>query len=416
MGDVFEVQPLESAPYSSSATVSPEASLGFSGTYAGEGDTLAEQADAAFAKISDDLEAIGLGPRDIINVRGYLKSIKGEPMDDLMQTWSESFSRFFATSGDPPTRTTVGVAALQNEGDLLAIDCVIAADHASLRRMEASSANDRIWLAKRSDVSSIRFAKPYSSLLFSSGMLADATMAGGDDYGTVEQQTLSVFAKFKEALREWGLVSEDIVFVRALLSPDRETEGSAADFEGFATAWNAVWKGDLNAAPALSISAAPGFNVTGRLVEIEVYAVFPEAAGPFVGGGLDSYPIVRKGSETSFLSSTAAIARDASLVWFSGAVDRSRRDINGQAVESLLTLQERMDVVGMDFESVFQLRAYLNIQDSFRVEFGKWNQAYRRFFDHSKLNATKPVRTAFPIENLPGDALIEIELIGAYLE
>lgn len=416
MADVFEIQPLEHAPYSASATVFPEASIGFSGTYTAEGSTVAAQANAAFAKLGEDLEAVGLGPEDVVNVRGYLKSIKGESMDEAMKQWSGAFSRFFESNEDAPTRTTVGVSELRETEALLALDCVIAADSSMLKSVDLGYANDRIRATEFKGGSTLRFAKPFSSMFFSSGTLADALVAGGTDYGSVEQQTLSAFAKLKESLRAWGLVSEDIVFVRALLSPDSEVEGSSVDFEGFDVAWNSIWKGNVDTAPALSVSAAPGFNVSGRLVEIEVYAVFPEAAGPFVGGDLETYPIMRKGLEASFLSASAAIARDSNLVWFSGAIDRSRDHIGGQGVESLLTLQERMGVVGIDFDSVFQLRAYLNVQESFPKEFGAWNEAYRRFFDHSKLNATKPVRTAFPIENLPGGVLIEIELIGAYID
>lgn len=417
--DVFEIQALESAPYSSSVVVYPSASLGFTGTYEGQGDSVELQAFDALQKMGADFSAMGIGPKDVVNVRAYIKSVKGEGMEDAMKAWSKAFTSFFKSESEPPTRTSIGVSSLQHEGSLIAIDCVIAVEEGRLESVLNESGNERILKANLESDRSTRFAKPYSSMLFTSGMLADSLVVGGSDYGTMKEQTLSTFARLKRELRTWGLVPEDIIYARALLSPKPEaSDEEGVDYSGFEAAWADIWKRSAVGGPPLSVLAAPGFNATGRIVEIEVYAVFPDASGPFPiqGDNLekDTYPIARKGQDTSFLSSSAAIARDANLVWFSGAIDRTHSDIQGQGVNALLTLDERMAALGLEYESVFQLRAYLNIQESFRKEFGEWNSAYRRFFDHAKLNPEKPVRTAFPIENLPADALIEIEMIGAF--
>ncbi|MBD5780942.1 hypothetical protein IEN85_15690 [Pelagicoccus sp. NFK12] len=414
--EVFKITPLEGAAYSSAATVDPLATLVFTKSYTSGGDDLGKAAADAFADLADDLAAAGLSMESVVNVRGYLRSEKGEEMGDATGLWSGAFSEAFAANEHAPTRTTIGVTDLPDEA-LLALDAVVAAAPEAVAALDESWANGRIYFSGES-AGALRAVRPYSSLLITSGVLADSLQGESAGFGSMEQQTSSVLSKLDAVLRSWGLGRSDLVFVRAMLSPEEVEEGGmATDFAGFDEGWASFWETASSEAPPLSVFSAPGFSSTGRIVEVEFYAAFPDAMGPFVPedpGAEDAArgPAWREGSESSFLSRSVAVARDAKLTWFAGVIDRNETDIYKQAMQSLLTLESRLGEVGLDYPDVMQLRAYLNIQDSFRAEFGEWNKAYRRFFDHSKLNPDKPVRTAFPIEELPAGALIEIEALG----
>ncbi|MDQ8184752.1 RidA family protein [Pelagicoccus sp. SDUM812002] len=414
--EVFKITPLEGAAYSSAATVDPMASLVFTKSYSGSNEDVGEAASDAFADLKNDLELAGLSLKSVVNVRGYLLSQKGEDMGDAMGKWSGAFSKAFADNELAPTRTSIGVTHLPGDATV-ALDVILAAAPEVLDAMMPSWANDRIYASSETPLS-LRATRPYSSLLITSGVLADSLPGEGSGFGSMEQQSESVLSKLDAVLRRWGLGRSDLVFVRAMLSPAANEDGElATDFAGFEVGWETFWETSSAGAPPVSVFSAPGFSSTGRIVEIEFYAVFPDAMGPFVpsemGGetGLAG-PAWREGSETSFLSSSVAVARDAKLTWFAGVIDRNATGIYGQAMQSLLTLESRMAEAGLDYPNVVQLRAYLNIQDSFPTEFGNWNKAYRRFFDHSKLNPDKPVRSAFPIEELPAGALIEVEALG----
>ncbi|MDQ8181291.1 RidA family protein [Pelagicoccus sp. SDUM812005] len=413
---MFKITPLQGAAYSAAATVDPMATLVFTKSYAGLDKNVGAAARDAFDALASDLKAAGISMESVVNVRGYLLAEKGEDMGERMADWSEAFSEAFAENEAPPTRTTIGVASLP-EGATVSLDAVVAAPAAAVANLRESGANSRVfWASDRRE--SLRAVRPYSSLLITSGVLADGLPGEGNGFGSMAEQTASVLAKLDATLRDWGLNRGDLVFVRAMLSPVESEEGAReTDFAGFEGAWKGFWERTLAGTPPLSVFSAPGFSTTGRIVEIEFYAAFPDAMGPFVPntpgeeGSRDGLAW-REGADSSFLSRSVAVARDAKLTWFAGVIDREESAIYGQAMQSLLTLESRMAEVGLDYPNVVQLRAYLNIQDNFGMEFGEWNKAYRRFFDHPKLNPEKPVRTAFPIEELPAGALIEVEALA----
>lgn len=412
---VHELIHTDDKPYSDSVTVFPDAAIGFTASFEGEGNDLSSQANNALGQLQDTLAQAGLNRTHVANVRAYLKTAKDDDMSEAMSAWNQAFTNFFAENENPPTRTTIGSAALQDPDALIAIDAIIAAPSIELENTLPTPANNRV--ATVTDVQ-LRIVSPFSSLLITSGVLADPLQSGGREFGDTQQQTVSALEKLESTLLSWGLSVEDLAFTRILLSPSTDEEGNQMlDTTGFSEGWNSFWEPKRSTPPPHSFFSGPGFSNSGRLIEIEFYAVFPDAAGPFARvpqhGEASPSPIIRTGNPESFLSSSVAIARDAKKIWFSGAISRDRNGLHGQAAESLLTLHERMEAIGIDFSDTAQLRAYLNFSGPFGPNFSNWNTAYRRFFDHDKINPEKPVRTAFPIENLPDPLLIEIEILAA---
>jgi enamine deaminase RidA (YjgF/YER057c/UK114 family) len=167
--------------------------------------------------------------------------------------------------------------------------------------------------------------------------------------------------------------------------------------------------------PALSLWAAPGFNVNGTLIEIEVYAAASDAKGPFdrYEASTPANPaLAMTGTAEAQISSSGTAARYRAITWFSGAIGTPGAGMHDEGVGGLLALRNRLAGAGAGFGDVVQLRAYPFVGDSFRRNFELWNEAYGRFFNHPKLNPHKPARTAFPVTALPRDALIEVEVIA----
>ncbi len=406
----FQAALSEGAPFSPTIKVHPEAVFVFSKSYTGKGRDLNSQAVDALGSLRSDVENAGLSLDAVVNVRGYLKSVKGESMAGAFQEWNQAFTQNF--SEHQPTRTTIGVSDLPSSEERIALDAILAVNAADIHNFNTLS-NSRL-LAHSGSTSSLRAVKANSALLITAGILGDPSKKENVDGGEMRFQAASAFQKLSDELAKWGLTIEDLAFVRALLSPDRR-EGSEApvDFEGFNAAWAELWDGvSKTPSPPLSVSAAPGYGGGGRLIEVEFYAAFPKPKNPFANGASETLAI-RKGAERSLLSSSVAIHEDAYLTWFSGALDVSRRDMYTQSVETLLNLEERATDAGVGFRDVVQLRAYLNLEPESRGEIGGWNRAYRRFFDHPKLNPEKPVRTAFPVEMLAGGARVEVEILTA---
>ena len=410
------IEPLEGPPYSASATVTPNLAKVFTGTYTAEGSSRKLQAMGALAAMEQDLVSIGLDLTDVINVRGYLK-VFGTDQDEnaqAMAEWNEAFIPAFTENTTPPTRTTFGVTTLEDPDAVIAVEAVLATSKEITSKLTEHPANSRI--LKPTSGANLSYVKPFSAMALTSGILASAQSDGS--MGSMSRQTTNALEKLEVALGSWGLSSYDVVYVRSLLSPplpSEDEESPEVDVAGYQEAFAVFWKSKFLETPPTSVLAAPGFNTSGRLVEIEFYAAFPDGATAQFSTLDDSEasPLFRReGSPTSFLNRSAIISRDASMVWFAGVIDQDRDDIHGQAVESLLNLNERMDVAEVTFPNLVQLRAYLQIENGFRIDFGNWNTAYKRFFNHSEVNPEKPIRTAFPVRSIPGTAVIEIEAIG----
>lgn len=412
-----DIEPLPGAPYSSSATVPPTLSKVFTGTYTGSGTGREAQARDALAQMKDDFDKTGIGMDAVINVRGYLKVLSTDLEENAtaMAEWNAAFNDAFGDNTLPPTRTTFGVYELADPEAVIAIEAVAAVPAQSGVEGVPFNANPKA-LTLETEHQPVSMTAPFSSMVLTSGILADPVSDEPRAFGDMAQQTTSALKKLEAALRHWGLTPQDVVYVRSLLSPEvieDVTEPVPVDFAGYQEAFDAYWASNFRDSPPTAEFAAPGFNSTGRIVEIEFYAVFPDSAShTFAGDDSLSYLHRREGSETSFLNRSAAIARDASMVWFAGVIDQTRDHIHSQAVNALLTLEERMMNAGVSFENIVQLRAYLQIENGFRTDFNDWNTAYKRFFNAPSVNPEKPIRTAFPVISIPGTAVIELEAIG----
>ncbi len=405
-------RPLDGAPYAASATVSPYATKVFvSGAdYGTPGEAL--------AGLEQTLSRLNLDRSHLVNVRASLAHAGAGALD--MGPWNAAWADFFAQTPHRPTRTTVGASAL-GQGGALHVEGV-AAYVAEADRAMPGRASLNPFVRTIGDgaygASAAAVVAPGTAILFSAGVLADPADPTQPEnsvarFGSMAVQTASVLRKLERTLASQGFSWEDVFYVRALLSPPPGEK--AVDFDGFGQVFRQRFPGRHPALrPALALWAAPGFNANGTLVEIEVYAAAANATGPFLpytAAPAGNPWLAMTGTPESRIASSGTAARHRALTWFSGAIGSGTGGMHDEAVHALLALRSRLAAAGADFGDAVQLRAYPMVGDAFRRELAQWNEAYGRFFDHPKLNAHKPARTAFPVSALPRGTRIEIELI-----
>lgn len=431
------------APYSASATALPAASLFFTsgmvpapqdadapaGSRARYGDTYT-QARSALERHRENLSAQGLSVDDVLYARAY---VVRDPENDEFDWsgWNRAFTEFFDAEGaaHEPARTSIGIDRLGNPDYLIEIELVAAYPdrvgpwlYGKGTDFAVPNPQLRPFGRAASRISSGVAVAPNAPLYFTSGVLADLQDPDADEddrarRGDMEFQATSVLSKLEENLASVGLTMRDVFFLRSMVFPDPLDDGNV-DFDGWNRAYSKFFDTPSNPnKPARTTMAAPGFNVFNALLEVEVYAAFPDARGAHTTYDLDSQNrnIIANGDPDSFLSAGMAVARHTPLTFVSGAIasDMGRGDdMKDHALSALKTLAERLEQAGVGFEDVIQLRAYLNVGDDFGGNFGLWNEAYGQYFNNAE-NPHKPVRTALPVVELPGGSLIEIEAIVA---
>ncbi|MCX6937184.1 MAG: RidA family protein [Verrucomicrobia bacterium] len=407
---------LDNVAYSVSATVSPYAAKVFvAGQPASDGAT-------ALAGLERNLALLGLDRKNIAYVRASLTPRSDGTLD--MDSWNTAWREFFAPAGHTPSRTTLAADALFGEsGTSLQAEAVAAffAPASASAPGKPSPFNPYIRLAGEGPFGSSGAAVvlPGSPMLFSAGVLADLADLTKPErtverYGSVAEQSRSIFKKLEQSIAAQGFRWEDVFYVRALLSAVPGT--TEVDFTGFGAEFEKAFMAkhpDLR--PALALVTGPGFSSNGQLIEIEVYAAAADARGPFDGHDFAAAAnpwLEMTGTAEAQISSTGTVARLRPVTWFAGAIGAAGGDMHDQGVTALLTLRNRLASAGLKPSDVVQLRAYPVVGEAFRKNIDLWNEAYGRFFNHAKLNPQKPARTSFPVSTLPQKALIEIEVIA----
>ncbi|MCC5841939.1 MAG: hypothetical protein JJT96_17625 [Opitutales bacterium] len=403
---------LPEASYDAAATVSGYATKVF---LSGQPGTSAED---ALRRLAGELNALGLSPANLANVRGSLLDTPDHPFS--MAPWNAAWERLYAEPAPRATRTTVAAVALPGANTRVVAEAV-AAFHAepegSVPGRPSLNPFVRFHGEGAHGASASAIVLPGTALFFSSGILADPADPRAPEnsvarFGSVAAQTRSIFAKLEDLLLREGFQWEDIFYVRGLLSPDPET--GETDFAGFGETFEAHFPGrHPRLRPALTIWSAPGFAPTGRLVEVEIYAAAADGRGPFIRFDTDrAHPgLQMTGTEAARISSSGTVARYQALTWFSGAIGTASDDLHEESISTLLTLLRRLRDLGLDFDATVHLRAYPVVGEAFSAKMGDWNQAYGRFFA-LPVNPHKPARTSFPVTALPGQRAIEVEILA----
>jgi enamine deaminase RidA (YjgF/YER057c/UK114 family) len=405
--------PLEGAVYSSTVRVAPEAALIFvSGSDAPD-------ASGALSGLTQRLALAGARPGDLVNVRGSLYTPPGAVLS--MDAWNAAWNQMLAPVAHRPTRTTLGTITLESPSARVSAEGVAARPFDSSAALPGEATpNPRVrrFGSGPHGSAAATLVIPGTGLVFTAGILADPVDTTQPEnavarYGNMKTQAASALAKLEQTLHAQQVSWDDIFYVRAMLSP--APGETAVDFAGFGEAFTQAFsaRNPLHR-PALTAWAAPGFNTTGRIVEIEVYAATRTPSGPAtaVETSAPDAPLVRTlGAPSAIISSSAVITGGRPLIWFAGVIGTGG-DIHDEAVTALLSLRTRAEAAGTSLANTVYLRAYPVVGDDYPGNFARWNEAYSRFFNLPGINPLKPARTAFPVTALPQAKQIEIEILA----
>lgn len=110
----------------------------------------------------------------------------------------------------------------------------------------------------------------------STGPVVDSTAAEGarEKFGDTKTQGIGILKRFKENLEESGLTLSDVTYLRAYLTPDKET--GEIDYQGWYEAYGQFFGTEENPVkPSRSTIGIAGLANPNKFIEIELVAVFP---------------------------------------------------------------------------------------------------------------------------------------------
>jgi enamine deaminase RidA (YjgF/YER057c/UK114 family) len=259
------------------------------------------------------------------------------------------------------------------------------------------------------------------AIYFSSG-----NTPGPDAGDDMRSQALATLRRLQQNIADAGLTLDDVAFVRAYLVPGPD---GATDYAGWNAAWSETFK---NHKPARSTVAVPLLGGPGTLIEIE-FVCFPNHPQLFASSDKLGLPVTNPrlkpyGAKEGRIYAGIGVLPGTAMYWTAGITppvldetlppaDRGRRgDMKTQARNTLLRLQENLAGVGLSFEDVVYLRAFLapDAHIDGKFDYDGWNAAYSEFFSTSD-NPHKPARTTVTTPTF-GDPsmLIEIEIVAAF--
>ena len=269
-------------------------------------------------------------------------------------------------------------------------------------------------------------SQPGAPIYFSSG-----GTAGAEATGDMKSQATAAMQKIADNLVQAGLSIEDVAFARAYLAPSAD---GSIDYAG----WNAAWdeffgKRAQPVKPARTTVGVPLLGRAGTLIEIEFVCMPPRGDKLFATSDALKLPVNNAalkpyGTKENRIYTGMGVVAGSPMYWSAGTVapvqndklpptDREYRgDMKTQARNTLLKLKENLAAVGLGFNDVVFMRAFLapDTAKGNTFDYDGWNAAYGEFFNSAD-NPHKPARTTVttPSFGTPG-LMLEVEVIAAF--
>jgi enamine deaminase RidA (YjgF/YER057c/UK114 family) len=335
-----------------------------------DGPTMTQQALATLKRLENSLKGAGVGLDQVVFVRAYLVPDSNGTVD--YAGWEHASRTFFNNTRSRPTITAVALPLLEFKGSLIELECIVANKN----------------------------PLPDDGMYWTAGMTAPVikTDAPSDENrGDLSTQSHNTLLKLKDNLRDAGLTSENIVFVRAFLGPDKQ---GRFDFDGWEKAYNEFFKNEKSNAPPYITLTTPAFAGRGAMIEIEVVASFAKAPAFFSPPG--SSKIHDFGEPTAMISSGVAVKAETGLYISGAAVPTVEGDMKTQALSALESLRSSLAEAGAGFKDVVFLRAYVPSSDG-KFDLAGWQDAYATFFNTAQ-QPHKTARTTIAVQALPNPA------------
>ena len=404
------------AVYSAGVKVKPGTPLYFtSGSTAGKdgGGTVKAQAATIMAKLKDNIVTAGFTLSDVVFARAYLAPGADGTID--FEGWNAAWNEVFNNPSltHKPARTTIGLPKLGSPTTLIEIEFVCAAPAtdatfatAAKQGLTVSNSHLKPYGTKEARIYTGTGVTGGSALYWTAG-----TTAGKDGGTDTKSQAITTLTKLKENLQSVGLSFQDVIFLRALVGPDKSKDGKH-DLDG----WNEGYSQFFNTAEnphkpsRTSIPVEPFGGDT--LIEIEIIAAYPGSPAAFSSPDMASLSLKAYGSAPAPISSGVTTAENRSFFFSSGAVSSVEGDLKTQALSALDIVKGRLAEAGMNFKDVTFLRAYVVPDAEKGIDWKGWGEAYGTYFNNAT-NPHKPARTTFAVKSLPKPgANIEIDVIA----
>ncbi|MDP0501201.1 MAG: RidA family protein [Verrucomicrobiota bacterium JB022] len=424
--ELVEVAPGSSYFFTWGVTASPRTKeIARTSTDDRYGDTYS-QSRQVLSTLQSDLSEVGLSLRDVVNVRAYIVGDDGEEPD--FAAWNKAFMEFFGTWHNPhvPARTTLGITRLFNPDYRVEVEFVVAFPdgrgpfdegswfdkrHQRLSRTETSEN----WLSYGRPswvMSTGKATAPGTDLFFSAQVRPAPLMPNAPPalqmFGTVDQQTASIFKEMSQTLQEAGLGYEDVFFVRTIVYPDPRTS-IGHSFSSFNKTYGEFFNNDKNPnRPTRTLMSAPGLTGKKQYLSIEFYAAYPEAKEGDIretvgeAGGL--------GTQGAVGGRGTRVSKDGRMLWLSGTIASTSAEepLEAQLASALEGVERRLALAGATKEDITAVRAYL-VYDSNAIQMQQEITAWEKFFQEN-LGEVNPAVTTLPVVSLPGGYRVELEV------
>lgn len=425
--DLVAVEPGSQLFYTWGVTASPRFKEIAKGDVENRYGNTYEQSYSVLSQLSYDLAEVGLTLRDVVNVRAY---IVADPEPDF-DSWNKAFSEFFGTVNNPskPARTTLGISRLFLPDYRVEVEFTAVfpsgrgplvdgtRQHERYDRLGRIETSDRwksygrpAWPMSTGKATAGNTGYFVSSSIRPQSLIPNAPPQY-QMFGSVSQQSASLFKQMNAQLKEAGLGYEDVFFMRACLYPGTQSIGKS--FSAFNKEYSKYFNNAKNPnRPTRTVMSTPGFNYKKQSISIEYYAAYPEGKSE----PLES-PKIPVGKNPAYQQAGtlgpvgSKISSDAQLLYISGCIASEKGNLGTEARSALKVLEARLALKDASLEDCVHLRVYFANADPKELDanIATWESIYSEYF----ATETAPAITVLPVVSLPKGSLIEIEAMAA---
>ena len=338
----------------------------------GQGDTLREHAESAFAGVVRRLEQAGAGPEDVVKIRIFVKDFEPEQYPTIAEARLAVFPE-----GHWPASTMVGVRALFTEALRVEIEAiaVVAEPGADLQIERFNPANG--------------FSGAVAVTAHGVKTVYVAGQVGGGD--TLAAQTAEVWGRVERQLETAGASLADLVKATTYIVDFDPGTDLAAYRTGREQALS------LADMPASTLLGVPALAAEQFRVEIDGVAVIGADGGPVEREFIDP--------AAGFTQVVTARGSGPAVVRVSGQVGEPGTPLARQADQVYANLARRLEAAGAGPEDLLKVVIYM--PDYSQGDFAVVDAARRA---HGFPDGAAPAATLLGIQSLFADgALLEIE-------
>jgi len=231
-------------------------------------------------------------------------------------------------------------------------------------------------------------------------------------FGPINNQAASIFQQVSKLLPVPGLQYADLYFMRTIMFPENG-KPIGPNFGVFNREYSKHLNNEHNPnRPTRTVMSAPGYTYRKQLMALELYGLIPRERSTLE---FRENAVLAFDQNDALGSDGVAVAPDAGLEFFSGVISpEALGDITVEAEAIMESIRGKLEARGLDLDDIVHLRAYVVGGDNPAAAVGAWEAVYQNYFSTEGDNTFEPALTTMPILALPGDRLVEVEILAAH--